>query len=292
MKDKHAYRISLYKETLSIIKNGKYTSESGKEISLPSKEEVTSNAFFYDSPFRVMIDPIEPVQTIFQVENKDCVEAAADLQDKGFNPALLNLADLYTPGGLVEHGSGAQEENLCRRSNLMLSLYQFSRSRIQELPSLGLDPNLCQYPMDKRYGGIYSGNVLFFRSTEKKGSVLMDDPRMIPVISVAAISGPRMTREGDLSPEDESLTRDKMRTIFRIAMANMHDSVVLSAFGCGAFRNPPKAIARLFHETLLEDEFRDVFRIVDFAILDGYQTGLSHNPEGNLLPFQREFAQE
>jgi len=292
MKDKHAYRISLYKETLSIIKNGKYTSESGKEISLPSKEEVTRNAFFYDSPFRVMIDPIGPVQTIFQVENKDCVEAAADLQDKGFNPALLNLADLYTPGGLVEYGSGAQEENLCRRSNLMLSLYQFSKSRIQELPSLGLDPNLCQYPMDKRYGGIYSGNVLFFRSTEDKGSVLMDDPRMIPVISVAAISGPRMTREGDLSPEDESLTRDKMRTIFRIAMANMHDSVVLSAFGCGAFCNPPKAIARLFHETLLEDEFRDVFRMVDFAILDGYQTGLSHNPEGNLLPFQREFAQE
>jgi hypothetical protein len=25
---------------------------------------------------------------------------------------MLNLADLYIPGGLVEYGSGAQEENL------------------------------------------------------------------------------------------------------------------------------------------------------------------------------------
>ena len=292
MTDKHAYRISLYKETLSIIEKGKYTSQSGKEITLPSKDEVTGNASFYDTEFRVMFDPIAPIKTTFQVEDKDCVEAAADLQDKGYNPALLNLADLYTPGGLVEYGSGAQEENLCRRSNLMLSLYQFSTSRIYELPSLGLKANSCQYPMDKRYGGIYSGNVLFFRSTEEKGSVLLDDPRIIPVISVAAIAGPRITREGNLSPEAESLTRDKMRTIFRIAMANSHDSVVLSAFGCGAFANPPAAIARLFHETLLEDEFRDVFRLVDFAILDGYRTGLSHNPEGNLIPFQREFQQE
>ena len=41
------------------------------------------------------------------MENKDCVLAAKDLIDAGYNPAMLNLADLYTPGGLVEYGSGA-----------------------------------------------------------------------------------------------------------------------------------------------------------------------------------------
>ena len=32
-----------------------------------------------------------------------------------------------------------------------------------------------------------------------------------------------------------------------------------------------------------------IIRLIDFAILDGYKTGLRHNPEGNLKPFQREF---
>ena len=38
-----------------------------------------------------------------------------------------------------------------------------------------------------------------------------------------------------------------------------------------------------------EDEFKDKFRIIEFAILDGYRTGMRHNPEGNFLPFQKEF---
>lgn len=41
--------------------------------------------------------------------------------------------------------------------------------------------------------------------------------------------------------------------------------------------------------SLEEDEFKNKFRLIDFAILDGYRTGMRHNLEGNLLPFKREF---
>ena len=44
------------------------------------------------------------------------------------------------------------------------------------------------------------------------------------------------------------------------------------------------------HLIIEEDEFKNAFRLIDFAILDGYRTGLRHNPEGNLKPFQREFG--
>ena len=290
MKDKHAERVAIYRDTLSILRSGRYTSLSGKEYSLPEEDITMESSRWYKEEFSVASFPPVEGGSHFLVEKRDCVEAAIGLQDKGYNPALLNLADLYIPGGLVEYGSGAQEENLCRRRNLMQSLYQYSRSRIRLLPDLELKQNEDQYPMDEKFGGVYSGKVLFFRSTEKDGSVLLDDPRNIPVISVAAISGPGITPEGNLYPEDEALTREKMRTIMRIGLDNGHDSLVLSAFGCGAFSNPPAAIARLFHETLLEDEFRDRYRLVDFAILDGYRTGMSHNPEGNFIPFQREFA--
>jgi len=290
MQDKHALRIEIFNSTLALLRQGWYVSASGKKIELPSVNEVMEAAEMYSEPFRVMADPTEPVTTEIRVENKDCVLAAKQLIDKGYNPAMLNLADLYVPGGLVEYGSGAQEENLCRRSNLVLSLYQFSRNRIAQYPDLGLEQHPDQYPMDEQYGGIYSGTVTFFRGPESEGSQLDDIPYNIPVISVAALNGPRIGKDGLMFPEETEITLDKMRTILRIGMAHFHDSLVLSALGCGAFANPPAHIAKLFHQVLEEDEFKNVFRLVDFAILDGYRTGMSHNPDGNLLPFQKEFG--
>lgn len=288
--DKHAVRIELFESTLTLLRQGWYISNSGQRNNLPTVEEVMSAATMYREPVRVLIDPVAPVQTEVRVENDDCVLVAKRLIDEGYNPAMLNLADLYTPGGLVEYGSGAQEENLCRRSNLILSLYQFSQARIRQYPDLGLVQHADQYPMDERNGGVYSGIVTFFRGPESDGSLLEEKPYNIPVISVAALSGPRIGSDGMMLPQETEITLEKMRTIFRIGMANFHDSLVLSAMGCGAFANPPAHIAKLFHQVIEEDEFKNAFRLIDFAILDGYRTGLRHNPDGNLLPFQREFG--
>lgn len=288
--DKHALRIELFNSTLDVLRQGWYVASTGKMVDLPPVEEVMADAALYSEPFHVLIDPVEPVTTEVRVENMDCVLAAKRLIDKGYNPAMLNLADLYTPGGLVEYGSGAQEENLCRRSDLILSLYQFSSARVRQYPGLGLVAREEQYPMDERNGGIYSGTVTFFRGPESEGSRLEETPYNIPVISVAALSGPRIGPDGLMYPEETEITLEKMRTIFRIGMAHFHDSLVLSAMGCGAFKNPPAHIAKLFHQVIEEPEFKDRFRLIDFAILDGYQTGQPHNPEGNLLPFQREFS--
>lgn len=288
--DKHALRIELFNSTLDVLRQGWYVASTGKMVDLPPVEEVMADAALYSEPFHVLIDPVEPVTTEVRVENMDCVLAAKRLIDEGYNPAMLNLADLYTPGGLVEYGSGAQEENLCRRSDLILSLYQFSSARVRQYPGLGLVAREEQYPMDERNGGIYSGTVTFFRGPESEGSRLEETPYNIPVISVAALSGPRIGPDGLMYPEETEITLEKMRTIFRIGMAHFHDSLVLSAMGCGAFKNPPAHIAKLFHKVIEEPEFKDRFRLIDFAILDGYQTGQPHNPEGNLLPFQREFS--
>ena len=293
MTDKHELRISIFNSTLKILRQGWYVAPSGVKVELPSAEEVMQAAEMYSGdrmPLRVLIDPMEPIKTEVRVEDKDCVLAAKELIDAGYHPAMLNLADLYTPGGLVEYGSGAQEENLCRRSNLIVSLYQFSDSRIQQYPDIGLVRNESQYPMDQRLGGVYSGIVTFFRGPESAGSLTEDEPYNIPVISVAALDGPRIGADGWMLPEETEITLDKIRTIFRIGIANLHDSLVLSALGCGAFANPPAHIAKLFHQVIEEEEFKDRFKLIDFAILDGYRTGLLHNPEGNLKPFQREFG--
>lgn len=285
--DKHAERIEIFKSTLKLIEQGWYMTPSGEQMELPPAMWTIDESKMYSKPF--VVDKPKFKKTTIRVKNMDCVEYAMTLIDRGYNPALLNLADLYTPGGLVEYGSGAQEENLCRRSNLVVSLYQFSEMRVRQYPSLNLDVSEDQYPMDERYGGIYSGCVGFFRGPESEGYPLLDDPYGISVISVAAIAGPRIGKDGMMPREEENLTLDKIRTIFRIGMDNGHDSLVLSAFGCGAFANPPAHIAKLFHQVMEEPEFKNAFRLIAFAILDGYRTGLRHNPEGNLLPFQKEF---
>ncbi len=61
------------------------------------------------------------------------------------------------------------------------------------------------------------------------------------------------------------------------------DGIVLSAFGCGAFRNPPDHIARLFKSVC--DEFTGCFRVIAFAILEDHNS--ARNAEGNVLPFER-----
>ena len=285
--DKHGIRIEIFNSTLMLLQQGWYISEGGNKILFPDVKDVMGAAQMYRKPFSVS----KPVgnKTEIIVEDKDCVVAAMELIDKGYNPAMLNLADLYMPGGIVEYGSGAQEENLCRRSNLVQSLYQFSKIRINQYPELGLQVNKAQYPMDERYGGVHSGIVTFFRSTEEQGSMHLDKPYNIPVISVAALDKPRIEANGEMSRAETAITLEKIRTIFRIGIDKGHDSLVLSALGCGAFSNPPAHIAKLFHQVIEEPEFKDAFKLIDFAILDGYRTGLYHNPEGNLKPFQREF---
>ena len=286
--DKHGIRIEIFNSTLALMQQGWYISKDGNKIMFPEVEKVMDAAHMYCAPFTVEKSVGNKTEII--VENKDCVLAAMELVEKGYNPAMLNLADLHMPGGLVEYGSGAQEENLCRRSNLVQSLYQFSETRIRQYPAMGLEVNENQYPLDERYGGIYSGIVTFFRGAESQGSMHLDIPYNIPVISVAALSKPRIEANGEMAQAETDITLDKIRTIFRIGIDNGHDSLVLSALGCGAFSNPPAHIAKLFHQVIEEPEFKDAFKLVDFAILDGYRTGLKHNPEGNLKPFQREFS--
>ena len=60
-----------------------------------------------------------------------------------------------------------------------------------------------------------------------------------------------------------------------------HSTLVLGAFGCGAFGNPPQDVARCFASALASDEFRGEFARVVFAIVDPKQADL-----GNLVCFR------
>lgn len=286
----HALRAQVFRHTCDVIRRGSYRVD-GDDVHLQEAIPQLGQASFYTRPEPLEMPAQESrVATTIAVHNADCVEVAQLLRLAGLRPAVLNMANRQTPGGGVLGGAGAQEENLFRRSDLYVSLYPFADSCEQY--ALVRDKR-HSYPLDRRTGGIHSPRVTFFRASEANGYRLLKAPFSASVITVPAINGPELV----IGPEGLRIvdalvepTREKIRTILRIAGHHGHDALVLGAFGCGAFRNPPAHVAELFAEVFREPEFDGRFRIIDFAILDDHNSRKSHNPDGNVLPFLRVFG--
>lgn len=278
-------RVEVFKHTTFLVQQGYYTNGKNQKIDLTDVQGMVLNTKFYHSPCSVHHIPIINGETIVKVENIDCLLASEKLLKEGYHPAVLNMASRRNPGGGVQTGAGAQEENLFRRSNLFQSLYQFAPFA----DKYGLRSSKYQYPLDRNFGGIYTPDATVFRGTEQDGYPLLDEPYRMSFVSVAGINRPALESPERIAPELIAPVKNKIRTIFRIVLLHGHDSLVLGALGCGAFRNPPSHIARLFHEVMEEPEFKNKYRLLFFAILDDHNARLKHNPDGNYLPFVREF---
>ena len=72
-----------------------------------------------------------------------------------------------------------------------------------------------------------------------------------------------------------------------IAAAAHHkcNRLVLSAFGCGAFQNPPEAVAEMIRQELQNHPFQQVM----ICIVDDHNAKREHNPRGNFKPFAEVF---
>ena len=291
---KRALLTKVFSHNLDIFRDGAYRTESDHVVTLPVSGKFVEESEMFSARIDIK-DAIgdSPQLHLFKVQviNQDCILALRDLVEQGYNPAVLNMASLYHPGGGVLTGSSAQEEELCRRSTLAISLYQFSLpgGRYGDLADMvRVKRRAERYPMDNTYGGIYSPDITFFRATKDEGYALLDEPFRAAVISVASLNynpkhGHNSLDNGNIPESDKPILKEKIRTIFRIGALKGHDSLVLGALGCGAFCTPPAQMARLFHEVMDESEFQGRFKKIVFAIIDSPSSN-------NYLPFCREFA--
>ena len=278
-------RAKEFRNTVEIVNQGYYVAESGEEYVFPDGLDMMRDTVFYECEIHMDNLPQTVEQTIVEVKNIDCLYAGVQLKEQGYNPAVLNMASRRNPGGGVATGAGAQEETLFRRTNLFRSLYQFAPYAEQ----YGIKPSHHQYPLDRNFGGVYTPDAIYFRESEQKGYALLEKPVSLSFITVAGMNRPDLTTGGMIANHHVEPIKNKIRTIFRIGLVHGHDSLVLGALGCGAFRNPPRHVARLFHEVMDEPEFKDKFRRIIFAILDDHNAHQKHNPVGNFRPFAEEF---
>ena len=213
---------------------------------------------------------------IIKVTNRDTFTAAKEYANiinntnEGF-VGVLNFASSTNPGGGVTKGSTAQEECLCRCSNLYLTLYQekcireYYNINKKHMSNLGSDAI------------IYSRNVYVFK--DKDYNMLpVEDRFYVDVLTCAAPNlreNPRNQYNTDASEEKMTLTDEELynihvkraRNILNVAIKNEDDYLILGAFGCGAFRNNPEIVAKAYKDVL--QDYMYCFKVIDFAIIDG-----------------------
>lgn len=209
--------------------------------------------------------------TGIMVTEERTLQAARRMAAKYTKVAVLNFANAVNPGGGVVYGASEQEEDLCRCTNLYSCLVK---------PELyvdfyGYNNSMSQYYSDRV---IYSPNITVFKT---------DDD--IPVYTnewfqVDILSCPAPNLNGITVPDYQKLEKiynSRIRNILAIAEANGVQALVLGAFGCGAFSNPPELVAKAFYQQLQYGDYKNTFREVVFAIK-------AENPQGihNLQVFR------
>jgi uncharacterized protein (TIGR02452 family) len=168
---------------------------------------------------------------------------------------VLNFANSRQLGGGYLHGAGAQEEQICYRSNLPLSL------------------SAIRYPWADERDMVYSPGITVFRENESKG---YDICRMfkVNVVTAAASYMPQVRTLDNghaayAAKEDALDMKERMRRVLQLAIKERPDDIqrriVLGAWGCGAFGGPTYHVALLWREVLFE--YRNFFSVVVMAVL-------------------------
>src|SRR5574344_1168373 len=281
----HLKRQKVYQYTLGAIRHHQYIykDENGVEqVRRLYLNEVQSQTVFFDREHQPREDTFGVQYADMKVEvwNSDTIDAARRIQkEEGVRPIVLNMASYVTAGGGVRRGSGAQEENLFRRTDYCRSLYQYMYFA-DHYHDVGVVSNPhYSYPLDKLDGAVYSPDITVFRGNEAEGYPFLKDPFILDFVAIAAMCFRKEYRPHVYTPDEEQIIRHKISLLLRICKSTGHSHLVLSALGCGAYHNPPQSVSRFFREALESEEFKNSFCHVVFAIMD------DGNKDGNYCQF-------
>ena len=173
--------------------------------------------------------------------------------------AVLNFANAYHPGGGVARGALAQEECLCRSSNLYAGLV----CNLMQDQYYNRNKQLCDAHGSDSIA--YHPGVVVFKDDELYPNMLDEkDWCRVDVITCAA---PNLRNEIVVSEEEiYELHVNRGRRIIEAGIANQAEILILGAFGCGAFCNDPRIVASAYKYLLIEEGYAECFKEVIFAI--------------------------
>lgn len=204
------------------------------------------------------------------VSGKRTLEASESYAKQGKRVCVLNFASATNPGGGVIWGSSAQEEALCRCSTLYPCLN--TKEMWNQFYEPHREANNPLYNDDC----IFTPEVKVFKSDKIFPERLPENEWWnVDVITCAApnlrsipsnwMNPNAGNRCAEISDENlKKLHTSRIQRIFDVAMANKAEVLILGAFGCGAFRNPPELVAGVFAE--FTEKYRKYFDTIEYAV--------------------------
>ena len=253
--------VEIFNDTMDVIKHSEKLTKSVEEI-LKKQKLILANVKIDNNTE----DRASDAKVI--LSKKRTLEAASSYIGK--KVCVHNFASATNPGGGVTRGSQAQEESICRCTDLYLCL------------------NIEEY-LNKFYGEhrkahnpiynddiIYSPGVDVFKTDTKEPKIMNEKDWYKVDILTCAAPNLRPTPSNVMNPDsgdkavkliDDELIKilePRVRKIFDVASFYKTDVLILGAFGCGAFMNPPKLVAEVFNK-VMKDYIRK-FEVIEYAV--------------------------
>ena len=247
--------LRIFQENECLIKATKVAQENQQVI--PETEILDdTRTTLYDNPATVI------------VSKKRSFEAASAYKDQ--KVCVHNFASASNPGGGVKNGANAQEECLCRCSNLYLCL---------KMPKLWDDFYLphrtARNPLHND-DIIYTPGVRIIKSDTATPKLLSKSQWFDVDVITCAAPNLRERPGNSYNPGDGSapvkitdkallqLHEKRLRKILDVAYIKGNEIVILGAFGCGAFSNNPYVVATAAKNVI--EDYLYKFKIIEFAI--------------------------
>lgn len=247
--------LRIFEENECLIKATKVAQENQQVI--PETEILDdTRTTLYDNPATVI------------VSKKRSFEAASAYKDQ--KVCVHNFASASNPGGGVKNGANAQEECLCRCSNLYLCL---------KMPKLWDDFYL---PHRTARNPLHNDDIIYTPGVR----IIKSDtatPKLLPKsqwfdVDVITCAAPNLrerpgnsynTGDGSVpvkitDKELLQLHEKRLRKILDVAYIKGNEIVILGAFGCGAFSNNPYVVATAAKNVIKDYLYK--FKIIEFAI--------------------------
>ena len=205
--------------------------------------------------------------TIVKVISSDWGEATLQCTKKyGALFTVLNMANPIRPGGGYLDGCVAQEENIFRRSDCHFTINDY------------FDPKFDQYTQQMSNLISAQDNIVYIDTKNPRvcirgrenyskfnlGYEWLSTEDIFPFIELRSSAINCNYQSFDIHE-----ARKRISAQFNTLIQNNIKYVILGAFGCGAFNNPPEIIANLYKEQILQHQSN--FSVIVFAIYNaGY----------------------
>lgn len=259
--DARIKRVEIFEDTMKMCKS--------ERLANSIKNSIENTVFYAETDYPEIKN--NGFDTKISVTKERSFECAARLSKEYSESKICihNFASATNPGGGVTKGSSAQEEALCRCSTLYPCLTE--KNLHEKFYRMHRNKN------DLRYTDccIYTPEITVIKSDTDFPELL--DEGLWFNVDVLTCAAPNLREKpyNSMNPGSAKTIKVSDKELFQIhqkraehmltiAATNGADVLVLGAFGCGAFRNNPNIVAKVYNEVL--QKFNGYFREICFAV--------------------------